>query len=163
MYDMQGGYEFGMLLRKAYLTFHRRASARMLKLGITADQFVALSAVFQDEGLTQVTLVERTASDPNTVTAILGLLERRGLVRREAHATDRRARCVYLTAKGKRIQQRGAKVSGPLLETLCSCVDQAVRQQFEQSLRRIHTVFSASEAGSNGRARRSAPARGTKR
>src|SRR3954467_8294727 len=103
---MHPGYEFGMLLRKAYLGFHRRANARMLKLGITADQFVALSVIGQEEGLTQVTMVERMESDPNTVTAILALLERRGLVRRTVHAKDRRARSVFLTSAGRRMQVR---------------------------------------------------------
>jgi DNA-binding MarR family transcriptional regulator len=114
-----------------------------------------MSAVAQEEGLTQVTLVERTASDANTVTALLGLLERRGLVRRESHATDRRARCVFLTTQGKNILRKAAKVSGTLLDTLCGCVEVPLRSQAEQALRRIHAVFSESPAGANGRVRRS--------
>jgi len=150
---MHVGYEFGMLLRKAYLGFHRRANARMLKLGITADQFVALSVIAQDEGLTQITLVERTASDPNTVTAILALLERRGLVRRVVHAKDRRARCVSLTPTGRRIQARAAKTSGPLLDDLCGHLDPAARSQLEDTLRQIHATFSAPDkAATNNRA-----------
>jgi DNA-binding MarR family transcriptional regulator len=149
---MHPGYEFGMLLRKAYLGFHRRANAQMLKLGITADQFVALTAIAQDEGLTQVTLVERTESDPNTVTAILALLERRGLVRRTVHAKDRRARCVSLTAAGRRIQTRGAKAANELLDALCGSLDPGARAQVEESLRKIHAEFAApAKAATNGR------------
>jgi DNA-binding MarR family transcriptional regulator len=150
---MHPGYEFGMLLRKAYLGFHRRANARMLKLGITADQFVALTMIAQDEGLTQVTLVERTESDPNTVTAILALLERRGLVRRTVHAKDRRARCVSLTAAGRKIQVRGAKVAAELLDILCGSLDSDARKQVGESLRQIHATFAAPAKGAaNGRA-----------
>ena len=153
---MLAGHEFGMLLRNAYLSFHRRANARMLKLGITADQFVALSVLSREEGITQITLVERTASDPNTVTAILSLLERRGLVRREAHSQDRRARCVFLTLEGRRIQRRAAKVAEPLLNALCGCVEKTAREQVELSLRQIHAVFSSSPTSTNGRSRRRA-------
>jgi hypothetical protein len=32
------GYEFGMWLRKAYLSFHRRANAGVLTAGVTADR-----------------------------------------------------------------------------------------------------------------------------
>jgi MarR family transcriptional regulator for hemolysin len=150
---MHPGYEFGMLLRKAYLGFHRRANARMLKLGITADQFVALTAVAQDEGLMQVTLVERTESDPNTVTAILALLERRGLVRRTVHAKDRRARCVYLTAAGRRIQARATKAAAELLQLLCGDLDPEARLQAEAVLRQIHARFtSPAEKAVHGRA-----------
>ena len=151
---MLAGHEFGMLLRKAYLSFHRRANARMLKLGITADQFVTLSVLAREEGMTQVTLVERTASDPNTVTAILGLLERRGLVRRESHSQDRRARCVFLTPQGRRVQKRGAKVSEPLLATLCGCLPKPAIDQVAKSLERIHKAFSEPLGEDNGRPRK---------
>ncbi len=148
---MHAGHEFGMLLRKAYLGFHRRANARMLKLGITADQFVALSVIAQDEGLTQIMLVEHTASDPNTVTAILALLERRGFVRRAVHAEDRRARCVFLTPAGRKMQQRAAKASATLLDDLIESVPAAARTQTSAALRQIHAAFSSPPAGAGSR------------
>jgi DNA-binding MarR family transcriptional regulator len=46
------------------------------------------------------------SSDPSTVRAMLLLLERRGLVARDTHPTDARARTVALTAKGVRAYQR---------------------------------------------------------
>jgi len=147
---MSNGHELGMWLRKAYLSFHRRANARMLKHGITADQFVLLSVLVREEGVTQITIVERTASDPNTVAAILGLLERRGLVRREAHAQDRRARCVFLTAEGRRIQRRAAKEADPLLDALWDSMKGADAGGIERFLKRVHSAFSASGGTGNG-------------
>src|SRR5262245_60568122 len=153
---MSNGHELGMWLRKAYLSFHRRANARMLKHGITADQFVLLSVLGREEGITQITIVERTASDPNTVAAILGLLERRRLVRREAHAQDRRARCVFLTAEGRRIQRRAAKEAQPLLTSLWECLNAGSRANVERFLKRAHSAFAAGSAsGANGKTRRS--------
>jgi DNA-binding MarR family transcriptional regulator len=152
---MSDGHELGMWLRKAYLSFHRRANSRMLKHGITADQFVLLSVLAREEGITQIAIVERTASDPNTVTAILRLLEDRGLVRREAHAADRRARCVFLTAAGKRVQRQAAKESQPLLATLWECMLGANRPEIERFLKRIHSAFSSSALRANGRQNRS--------
>jgi DNA-binding MarR family transcriptional regulator len=58
----------------------------MLIYGITADQFVVLRVVGREPGITQIEIVKRTASDPNTVAAILRLLEQRDLVRRQPHA-----------------------------------------------------------------------------
>ena len=55
-----------MWLRKAYLAFHRRANARALNAGVTADQFVLLSVVAREPGIAQITIVQWTASDPNT-------------------------------------------------------------------------------------------------
>jgi DNA-binding MarR family transcriptional regulator len=146
-----------MWLRKAYLSFHRRANASILGAGVTADQFVVLSVLMREPGITQITIVERTASDPNTVAAILRLLEQRGLVRRETHAGDRRARCVFLTVEGRRVQRRAAKVVEPLLAALCDCMAGGGRGQIESCLKRVHAMFSTPAAGANGRpARRQA-------
>ena len=160
---MHQGHEFAMLLRKAYLTFHRRANARIIKSGITADQFVALTMLAQEEGITQITLVERTASDANTVTAILRLLERRGLVRREAHARDGRARCVFLTSKGRRLQRRLTEEADLMLAALWNSVDQAARPTVLQGLAQVHSHFSSlsgTTASKNGKPRRAASRRG---
>jgi DNA-binding MarR family transcriptional regulator len=140
-----------MFLRKAYLSFHRRANALMLKHGVTADQFVLLSVVAREPGITQITIVERTASDPNTVAAILRLLEERRLIRRETHARDARARCVFLTAEGRRAQRRAAKDSQSILATLLGCIGDGDRSEIERFLQRVHRVFSTPQAGVNGR------------
>jgi DNA-binding MarR family transcriptional regulator len=152
------GHELGMWLRKAYLSFHRRANARMLKHGVTADQFVLLSVLVQGEGITQITIVERTASDPNTVAAILGLLERRGLVRRESHAQDRRARCVFLTPDGRRVQRRAAKDAESLLAALWDSMKGSDAHDIEKFLKRVHCAFSSSTT-TNGATKRLAAAR----
>src|SRR5215813_7977117 len=123
-----------MLLRKAYLSFHRRANAWMLDHGVTADQFVVLTVVAREPGITQITIVERTGSDPNTVGAVLRRLEQRRLVRREAHARDGRARCVYLTAAGQRVQRRAAKDAEPIVATLWGCMGNCDRSQIERFL-----------------------------
>jgi DNA-binding MarR family transcriptional regulator len=136
------GHELGMWLRKAYLSFHRRANAWMSGHGVTADQFVLLSVVAREPGITQITIVERTASDPNTVAAILRLLEQRRLVRREAHASDGRARCVFLTAEGRRVQRRAARDAEPILTALLDCMADCDNSQIERFLQRVHQAFS---------------------
>jgi DNA-binding MarR family transcriptional regulator len=149
-----------MLLRKAYLSFHRRANAWMLDHGVTADQFVLLTVLAREPGVTQITIVERTGSDPNTVAAVLRRLEQRRLVRREAHARDRRARCVFLTAEGERVQQRAAKDAEPIVGTLWDCLANFDRSQVERFLRCVHQAFSAPPAEGNGQPRRRPPRRG---
>ena len=86
------GHELGMLLRKAYLSFHRCANSWTLDRGVTADQFVLLTVVAREPGITQTSIVERTSSDPNTVAAVLRRLDQRRLVRREAQGRYRRVR-----------------------------------------------------------------------
>jgi DNA-binding MarR family transcriptional regulator len=89
-------------LRAAYLALHRRSEAAFAPHGVTADQFVLLATLSRGRALTQRELARRMSSDPSTVRAMLVLLERRGLVARNGHPTDGRARTVALTPEGQR-------------------------------------------------------------
>ncbi len=74
--DAVAGHELAMGLRAAYLTMHRRANAEFARFHLTADQFVILTALAAEDGVTQKELVRRTASDANTMSEMLGRLER---------------------------------------------------------------------------------------
>jgi DNA-binding MarR family transcriptional regulator len=102
---IMGGHELAMALRAAYLTMHRRTDSLFLRSGVTADQFVVLAELSAGDALTQQELVSRTSSDPNTLRAMLVLLENRRLIARRPHPTDGRARSVSLTRKGSRAFQ----------------------------------------------------------
>src|SRR5438270_12995598 len=100
---MTSAREVARALRGAYLALHRQTNACFAKDGVTADQFVLLSALADADAVTQQELVRRVSSDANTVRAMLLLLEERGLVARQRHPSDGRARRVTLTVKGRRV------------------------------------------------------------
>lgn len=100
---MTTGHHLPMALRAAYLALHRRSDAAFARHGVTADQFVLLATLARGgHALTQRELARRISSDPSTVRAMLVLLERNGLVGRDTHPTDARARTVAITAAGER-------------------------------------------------------------
>jgi DNA-binding MarR family transcriptional regulator len=103
---MTSGREVARALRAAYLALHRQTNACFARDGVTADQFVLLAALAETDGVTQQELVRRVGSDHNTVRAMLLLLEGRGLVARQRHPADGRARCVMLTAKGRQVFEK---------------------------------------------------------
>ena len=105
-------------LRLAYLAMHRQTDACLAKKGCTADQFVLLGLLARKDAVTQQELVRRASSDPNTVRAMLVLLEKRGLVARTGHPTDRRARSVVLTQKGRRLHRALWADTEPLRQRL---------------------------------------------
>jgi DNA-binding MarR family transcriptional regulator len=90
-----------MGLRAAYWPMHRQTNARLARRGVTADQLVLLALLAEEDGITQQGLVRRASSDPNTIRAMLVLMENRGLVTRRPHPTDGRARRVTITRKGR--------------------------------------------------------------
>src|SRR5215208_5033993 len=106
MAAMSDGRELPRLLRAAYFAMHRVSDAHFSRHGVTADQFVLLACLAEQDGITQQELARRASSDPSTVRAMLVLLQGRGLVSRERQPDDRRARVVGLTAKGRRLAGR---------------------------------------------------------
>ncbi len=106
--------ELPRLLRAAYLAMHRVSDAHFSRYGVTADQFVLLACLAEQDTITQQELARRASSDPSTTRAMLVLLEGRGLVTRPRDPHDSRARRVTLTAQGRQLFQRLWKTSEPI-------------------------------------------------
>lgn len=111
-----------MRLRCAYLMMHRAAQAHFSELGVTADQYVLLSVLTERDGVTQTWIADRMASDANTITAMLRLLEQKELIGRKRCETDGRARRVHLTASGRQLHRKlvriADRVRGPVDQAL---------------------------------------------
>jgi DNA-binding MarR family transcriptional regulator len=105
-FEMSARRELPRLLRAAYFGMHRVSDAHFSRSGVTADQFVLLACLAEQDAITQQELACRASSDPSTIRAMLVLLEGRGLVARALHPNDSRARVVTLTAKGRRLFKR---------------------------------------------------------
>jgi DNA-binding MarR family transcriptional regulator len=95
-----------MRLRGAYLTFHRMANAHFEPFDVTADQFVVLTLLAEQDGVTQRDLAAQAFSDANTIGEMLTRLEKKQFVCREPHPEDGRARCVFLTPRGRKKQKQ---------------------------------------------------------
>ena len=67
----------------------------------TQRQFAVLSAVAQNEGLTQTDLVNATGIDRSTLADLVARMMGKDLLARERSATDGRANTVSLSAKGR--------------------------------------------------------------
>jgi DNA-binding MarR family transcriptional regulator len=131
------GHDLAMALRAAYLTMHRRSNAELARFGLTADQFVLLTALAGGDELTQKELARRTASDANTMSEMLGRLEQRGLIARERDADDGRARRVSLTAGGREVQRRASDGVATFRETIAGLMPSGELRILVGQLRRI--------------------------
>ncbi|SEE22236.1 MarR family winged helix-turn-helix transcriptional regulator [Streptomyces sp. TLI_105] len=69
---------------------------------LTASQGKALTVLRRGPAAMRA-LAETMACDASNMTGIIDRLEQRGLVRREADASDRRVKNVILTAEGERV------------------------------------------------------------
>jgi DNA-binding MarR family transcriptional regulator len=143
------GHELAMALRAAYLALHRPTDALMAEFGVTAEQFVVLAALAEGDAVTQRDLVSRTSSDPNTLRAMLVLLERRRLIERRPHPTDGRARSVSLTQKGRSVFHKLWQQSEPLRRRLEAALSTDDAELLIAQLRGIATAMVTEQADSS--------------
>jgi len=149
-----------MRLRGAYLSMHRSFNAHCAQFGATADQYVVLTVLSEEDGITQQELVRRIYSDQNTVAAMVSLLEKRGLIRRRTHPSDGRAWRVHLTPKGRSLQEKIDWSAERLHQQLREALLPEEKDSVLNSLKRIADAMAPPDGKSWAVARRRAKASG---
>ena len=89
----------------------RRLRVERLGLGGTETvlsdiQLAALAALARHDSMTPGELAEHEKVQPPSMTRVIAVLEERGLVKREPHATDRRQVVLTATDEGRDVVQR---------------------------------------------------------
>jgi DNA-binding MarR family transcriptional regulator len=102
---------FGRTLGVAYTALYRHLTKLMKEnnLPITPDQFRVLTHLWQTDGLSQQELAVGSNRDRANVTRLIDILEREGIVERKDHENDRRVYKIYLTKKGKAIEEQASE------------------------------------------------------
>jgi MarR family 2-MHQ and catechol resistance regulon transcriptional repressor len=93
-------------LTRAAESVTARLSGLWAAAGLTEGQFGALEALYHLGPLVQRDLAAKLLRSGGNVTLVIDNLEKRGLVRRERDADDRRRITVHLTAAGRRLIRR---------------------------------------------------------
>jgi MarR family transcriptional regulator, lower aerobic nicotinate degradation pathway regulator len=98
--------QVGFLLRRANQRHLALFAEGFVDTGLTPTQFAALVKLRELGPLSQNRLGRLTAMDPATILGVIGRLETRGLVCREADADDGRLAMVRLTEQGQALISR---------------------------------------------------------
>ena len=85
------------------------------ELGLTYPQYLVMLVLWEGDGLMVSELGQRLSLDSGTLTPLLKRLESAGLVSRLRDAADERRVHIHLTAAGRRLKTRAAKVPACVL------------------------------------------------
>lgn len=86
-------------------------------LGVTYTQYLALSALWETNGLTITAIADRLALEPSTITPAVKRLEAAGFVARRRSTVDERQVEVHLTPKGSDLHARTGCLTEALLRS----------------------------------------------
>lgn len=90
----------------ANLAFGRTYKPLLDTLGLTYPQYIALVALYEEDGLTVSGLGERLFLESSTLTPLLKRLEAMGLVTRRRDPLDERQVRLSLTPKGRETREK---------------------------------------------------------
>jgi DNA-binding MarR family transcriptional regulator len=107
----------------------QRFARRLAALDLHPPQFRVLNMVDAAEGQSQQAIGEAIGAPASRMVAIVDDLERRGLVERRPHPSDRRVRALYLTKTGRKLLARGRKVAAEHEEELTRGMGKADRER----------------------------------
>ncbi|MES2108545.1 MAG: MarR family transcriptional regulator [Bacteroidota bacterium] len=97
----------GFLLWQVTNLWQREIKKALEQHDLTHSQFVLLASThwltLKNKDVTQVLLSVHTKIDPMTTSTVLRTLQAKGLLKRQEHSTDTRAKTVMLTDAGKQV------------------------------------------------------------
>jgi DNA-binding MarR family transcriptional regulator len=126
----------GQLFFRLWRASHTRIAAALGSVGLTPASFGLLNVLAAREGANQQELGSAMGVDPSTMVSLIDQLETAGLARRRPHPTDRRARAVAVTAKGRRVLERGRRMAMQVEDEVLHGLTATERRELLTLLRR---------------------------
>ena len=128
-------------LYSASLAMTRLYKPLLDELGLTYPQYLAMLVLWEQDGVMVSELGDRLSLDSGTLTPLLKRLEAAGLVARIRDVQDERRVHVPLTAAGRKLKARAARIPGCVLSaTQCSIPELISLTQQVQALRQRLTA-----------------------
>ncbi|MEH7252425.1 MarR family transcriptional regulator [Neobacillus niacini] len=98
----------GYLLNRTALNLNNLFARRLKDYNITPEQFVLITRLIEEEGITQKELALRSEKDPPGITRMLDNMLAKGLITKQHN--DRRSLAIYLTEEARAIYKDLLKI-----------------------------------------------------
>ncbi len=143
-------------LRRAFLSICRCGDVIFSPYRLTTEQYALMRAVQRTPGIRQADITDQIFAEPNTVTAMVTLLEKRGILRRKPCPSDGRVRLLSLTAHGQAVLQKLASDWSPMRNVVQQCFS---GEEGKQALDILDRVFTRMQSEREALLQRSNPDR----
>ena len=126
-----------LVIFKSYRALSLLAERSIANTGLCLTDFAALEALLHKGRLTITEIQDKVRLASGSMTAAVDRLEKLGLVVRKSSPSDRRARVVELTAKGKRLAVSSFDRHAKDLEALMSVLSEKEKEQIYGPLKKL--------------------------
>ena len=110
------GELYSFITGKASTAIARRLQKKFNTAGlsITIEQWSVLYQLWKQDGISQQEISDVLGRDKTTIARVISIMERDKMITRSTNKKDNRGKLIYLTTKGRSIQQKAVAVSGQL-------------------------------------------------
>jgi MarR family transcriptional regulator, 2-MHQ and catechol-resistance regulon repressor len=126
-----------LVIAKSYRALSLLAEQSIANTGLCLTDFVALEALLHKGPLTISEIQDKVRLASGSMTAAVDRLEKLRLVVRKSSPSDRRARVIELTARGKRLAASCFERHAKDLEALMSVLSEREMRQLHGSLKKL--------------------------
>jgi DNA-binding MarR family transcriptional regulator len=128
----------GQLFFWLWRASHTRIEAALSAIGLTPALFGVLNVLGARDGVIQSKIGSAMGIDPSTMVSLVDRLEAAGLAKRRPSPSDRRAREVVITAKGRRALERSRGLAMEVEDEVLRGLTGAERRQLLGLLQRAY-------------------------
>ncbi len=130
---------FPIINGKVSIAINRKLYRNFKKAGldITPEQWTVLAFLWKKDGVTQQILCDSTFKDKPSMTRLIDNLVKQELVIRQTPPTDRRSNLIFLTDKGKKIQENANKAVFETMEFALAGLDKNGIEEVRKLLKLI--------------------------
>jgi DNA-binding MarR family transcriptional regulator len=126
----------GQLFFRLWRASHVRVAGALGSVGLTPALFALLNVIGAREGAIQQELGSALGIDRSTMVSLIDQLESAGLAKRRPSATDRRAREIAITPKGRRLLERSRRMISETEDEVLAGLSAEERSKLVSLLRR---------------------------
>ncbi|RJX28504.1 MAG: MarR family transcriptional regulator [Dethiobacter sp.] len=124
----------GFIICHADLKMKNNLMRKIKSFDITTEQWMIMNRLFEEGGISQKELSERTLKDQGALTRTLDRMEKKGLVKRQVSPYDRRSFLIYLTDAGQAVRNR-------IVPIAVECIEEAVKGFTEEEVGTLTTLL----------------------
>ena len=133
--DDSYGYLINLAAQRLKYELHQSFQAK--GYDVTPEQWAVLNRLWEQDGLSQVDLAERTFKDKPGTTRILNLLETKKIVVRQPDEHDGRVLRVFLTKTGRDLKEKLIPCAEEVLAKSGKNLTKEQISQFKQTLHQM--------------------------
>ena len=133
--------EFGELLKQFLIDLQSLFRTQFKKLDLTLSQIILISSIPTD-GIDMTTLSIKIGVDNSTLTRLIDILMKKGIVQKNRSSQDRRSYIISVTKKGELLQSKIEDETDSFVSKLFRSTRLEDQEELKKSLSSFHWIVS---------------------